>query len=448
MATVTATRRTALRGLEYLSSRNSVDCVSLNHSFRCQSLPPLVLAVPLHQPQSSCRWSSILGRRYFHATPSPATSSKISYRVAVSSCGKGRPFSPGRNVYNFDPTTQDAIGIQVGNNRLQRKLSRPLSGEDAFFVSKVGDSDRAVAFGVADGVGGWSDSGIDPADFSHGFCTYMAETASAWASPAEKLRAVSLMQAGYDKALNDESILAGGSTACVGIGYENGTVQLANLGDSGSVLFRLAAVHHYSVPQTHGFNAPYQLSALPPILRLQAQLFGGRQYEDLPEDANVTNCKMQHGDVLVLATDGVFDNLNNHDILKVITKQMLATGAWSGTAGMGIDVTDKLDALTKPGGLASLMPDRKFRVSTPEPSSQPPKQETSVDPHTRNHTLQALLALAVAGEAKIMSMDARRDGPFAKESRRYYPFDPWRGGKPDDICVLVVVAVEEGRDSS
>ena len=157
---------------------------------------------------------------------------------------------------------------------------------------------------------------------------------------------------------------------------------------------------------------------------------------------------MQHGDVLVLATDGVFDNMNNHDILKVITRQMIATGAWSGTADMGIGVTDELNALTQPGGLTSLLRNHKPKISTPDSTARPPKQEETLSPSTRGHTLQALLALAVAGEAKITSMDTRRDGPFAKESRRYYPFDPWRGGKPDDICVLVVVAVEEGRDSS
>ena len=102
-----------------------------------------------------------------------------------------------------------------------------MSGEDAFFASKIGDHSTAVAFGVADGVGGWTESGIDPADFSHGFCTYMAQTALDWEGPADKLRPVALMDAGYEKALNDKSIIAGGSTASVGIGYENGTVQLA-----------------------------------------------------------------------------------------------------------------------------------------------------------------------------------------------------------------------------
>lgn len=94
-------------------------------------------------------------------------------------------------------------------------------------MSKIGDHSEEVAFGIADGVGGWTESGIDPADFSHGFCTSMAQTALDWDSPPEKLRAVSLMQAGYEKALNDKLIEAGGSTASIGIGHENGTVQLA-----------------------------------------------------------------------------------------------------------------------------------------------------------------------------------------------------------------------------
>jgi protein phosphatase PTC7 len=178
-------------------------------------------------------------------------------------------------------------------------------------------------------------------------------------------------------------------------------------------------------------------------------MFGGRQYEDLPEHANITDAKFQHGDVLVLATDGVFDNLNNNDILKVVTRQMIATGAWTKTADQALGVGANLDALTRPGGLADFMPGSKHRSSTANDSpADPEKGDSAVEPRNREHTLQALIALAVAGEAKVASLNQRRDGPFAKESRRHWPWDPWRGGKPDDICVLVVIPVEEGRGSS
>ncbi|KAJ5114554.1 hypothetical protein NUU61_000313 [Penicillium alfredii] len=380
-------------------------------------------------------------RRAFHSTPQHSFASsppaRLSYRVAVSSSGKGRRFHPLKNAYNFDPHAADALGVTKDKNPATRRRNRPDSGEDAFFVSRVGSQDlgqsgdkaaEAIAFAVADGVGGWTESRVDPADFSHGLCRYMAQSAQAWDAPADQLRPKQLLQAGYDQVVADPGIRAGGSTASVGIGLPDGRVELANLGDSGSVLLRLAAVHHYSPPQTHGFNTPYQLSIIPPRMRAQASIFGGAFLEDFPRDAAVTNVQMQHGDVLMLATDGVFDNLNNQEILKLITSRMVLTGAWTAAPDHGIGVSNSLGALTAQGGLASVFPPR---------SDFPPTSESNI-------TLQSLLAAAVAGEAKIASLDYRRDGPFAKEAQRYYPGDYYRGGKVDDICVLMIVAVDDG----
>lgn len=299
----------------------------------------------------------------------------------------------------------------------------------------------AVAFAVADGVGGWTESRVDPADFSHGLCGYMAQTALAWDESTDKLRPKQLLQAGYDQVVADPAIKAGGSTASVGVALPDGRVELANLGDSGSVLLRLAAVHHYSVPQTHGFNTPYQLSIIPPRMRAQASVFGGAFLEDFPRDAAVTNVRMQHGDVLILATDGVFDNLNNQDILKLVTSRMILTGAWTATPSYGVSVSDSLGALTIPGGLASSFPP----PSDPSPSDAG-VNDTSTSSLNRLGsiiTLQSLLAASIAGEAKLASVDFRRDGPFAKEAQRYYPGDYYRGGKVDDICALIIVAVDE-----
>lgn len=307
-------------------------------------------------------------RKAFHSTPrlsSNSPPSRISYRVAVSSTGKGRRFHPLKNAYNFDPSVSDAIGVSSDKSPAVRRRSRPDSGEDAFFVSRVGshrqaeqytEGAEAVAFAVADGVGGWTESRVDPADFSHGICGHMADTALAWDESSEKLRPKQLLQSGYDRVKSDPSVKAGGSTASVGIALPDGRVELANLGDSGSVLLRLAAVHHYSTPQTHGFNTPYQLSVIPPRMRQQASVFGGGYLEDFPRDAAVTNLQMQHGDVLMLATDGVFDNLNNQDLLKIVSSRMLVTGAWNATPDHGVGVSDSLRELTVPGGLASAFP--------------------------------------------------------------------------------------------
>ncbi|KAJ9194516.1 hypothetical protein DTO164E3_4156 [Paecilomyces variotii] len=373
--------------------------------------------------------------RSFHSTLSrDASKPRLSYRIAAASSAKGRRFHPDKHAYNFDPNVQDALGLLTGTDLIERKKQRPESGEDAFFVSKVGQtSSGVVAFGVADGVGGWTESRVDPADFSHGLCSYMAQTALGWDMEADTLHAKNLLQKGYDLLVEDPSIQAGGSTASVGVAQTDGRVELANLGDSGSVLLRLAAVHHYSKPQTHAFNTPYQLSIIPPRMRLQASIFGGNYLEDLPRDASVTNINMQHGDILVLATDGVFDNLSNQDLLKIVTTRMVLTGAWTGAANAGIAISEHLDALTRPGGL------------TLPPSGESSEKERQKVPRNSRHTLQSLLALSIAGEAKVASLDYRRDGPFAKEAQRYAPADWYRGGKVDDICALVIVAVEEGK---
>lgn len=85
-----------------------------------------------------------------------------------------------------------------------------------------------MAFGVADGVGGWSDSGIDSAHFSHGLCQRMIEVAENANTSTEKtLGAQKLLQKGYDAVVADETIAGGGSTACIAVGRDNGNLEVA-----------------------------------------------------------------------------------------------------------------------------------------------------------------------------------------------------------------------------
>jgi protein phosphatase PTC7 len=356
--------------------------------------------------------------RKYHSTStlsSSTSSSKIphiTYHIAASSSGKGRRFRPD-NVYEFDPQTQDALGIQHGGTISEKRANRPDSGQDAFFVASVGAEKRATAFGIADGVGGWANQGVDPADFSHGLCSHMAQTAITWSQGM--LNPQTLMEIGYQKTIDDPEIQAGGSTACIGVADDKGRMQIANLGDSGFLQLRLGAVHHYSNPQTHAFNTPYQLSITPPDILAQAAIFGGAPLADNPDKAEVAHHMLRHGDVLILATDGVWDNLNSQDVLSVVSTQMRNYNAWKRTRSQGFTVADRLAALTQPGGLR----DGKGQQS-----------------------LQGAIAAAVAGEAKIQSMNARRDGPFAKEIQKNYPEDNFHGGKVDDICVIALIPVE------
>ncbi len=224
------------------------------------------------------------------------------------------------------------------------------------------------------------------------------------------------MEIGYQNIIDDPSVRAGGSTACIGIAASDGTLQMANLGDSGFLQLRHGAVQHYSNPQTHAFNTPYQLSIIPPKIIAQSAIFGGMPLSDLPEQAELSTAELRHGDVLILATDGVWDNLNPQEVLKIVGSQMRSHGAWIEKAEQGLIVSDDIAGLTKPGGLG-----------------------TKKGPQT----IRGAIAAAVAGEAKLASINDRRDGPFAKEVQRYYPEEGYHGGKVDDICVIALLAAEQ-----
>ena len=275
---------------------------------------------------------------------------------------------------------------------------------------------------------------LTPADFSHGLCSYMAETALSWSAnglPSPK----DLLELGYEKTIHDPTIKAGGTTACVAVADGDGRMRIANLGDSGFLQLRLGTVHHYSNPQTHAFNTPFQMSLTPPDILAQAMVFGGVPLNDKPDRADLADHMLRHGDVLVLATDGVWDNLNSQDILSVVSQHMRATGAWLRSEGQGYVISPVLKELV----------DR-----TQAPQKHKLRISETIDTTTRQlplatGTLQSVIAAAIVGEAKAASLSTKRDGPFAKEMQKQFPYDPWHGGKVDDISVLVIVAVDESK---
>ena len=349
-------------------------------------------------------------RRSVYDTRTFSTSTHVShftYRLAASFNAKNTRFSPKCDYFSFEPAAQSRSSITPSTRR-------PNSGQDAFFISKV-SSESGVAFAVADGVGGWSDLGIDSAHFSHGLCEHMEALArGAGRATTRTVGPRELLEHAYDEVLADSSIVGGGSTACVATGGSDGVLEVANLGDSGFIQLRLNAVHYHSNPQTHAFNTPYQLSIIPPKVLARSRLYGGRRFNDLPHDASVTTHRMRHGDVLIFATDGVWDNLSPADILRIVSRQMTESKAWLNTE-QGVTASDNLGSVTQPVNIS--------------------------ESESRDLDLQSNLAIRITREAKMASMNMRRDGPFAKEVQRYYPGEDFHGGKVDDICVVVAIVV-------
>lgn len=98
---------------------------------------------------------------------------------------------------------------------------------------------------------------------------------------------------------------------------ENSTVYTANIGDSGFIVVREGQIVHRSEEQQHYFNTPFQLSLPPP---------GQNVLSDSPESADTLSFPVQNGDVILAATDGVFDNVPI-DLLLDILKDV-SSGPW------------------------------------------------------------------------------------------------------------------------
>jgi protein phosphatase PTC7 len=341
----------------------------------------------------------------------------FTYRLAAASIAKGtspRPAKAGQDFWSYASTHSDVQPPYLRSTKSQ-------SGEDAFFATTVGGSKHHVAFGVADGVGGWQESGVDPSKFSHGLCGLMAGTAYMHEGLADgqNVRPKNLMQTAYDAVIGNPRILAGGSTASLAVADAEGGIETANLGDSGFLILGPGKVAHRSEPQTHAFNTPYQLAKIPAKMQAQHDIFGGStQLQDTPKKADVGNYRLKHGDVVLVATDGVWDNLSAQDTLAIVTKVMEEQGFWFQSHNFAGAETMLNESLVRS------LPQR-------------------IGGKLQDAYLPAMLATAVMREAKVAGLDSKRNGPFAKEVQARFPGEMYRGGKPDDIAVVVCIAVED-----
>lgn len=222
----------------------------------------------------------------------------------------------------------------------------PKLSEDSWFVSQVllpderGENLRnAVYLGVADGVGSWRQYGVDPREFSHKLmeeCKNILAEASANATLGGKKfrRMISppeILAQAHERVKADNII--GSTTACVAL-FDNVRHQLhfSNLGDSGIIVLRHIdsdvagslkrdretprsdrksdlRVAFVSQQQLKSFNHPFQLG------------WTGRELDEseghsfkTAKDSCTTSIHVRRGDIIIMATDGLFDNLEVDDI--------------------------------------------------------------------------------------------------------------------------------------
>jgi len=166
-------------------------------------------------------------------------------------------------------------------------------GEDAYCICLRG----LGAVGVADGVSGWAEEGVDPAEYSRTLMRFAAEALESAAQPSGPESREVIRYA------HQATIMAGSSTVCLAVMKQGNKLEVANLGDSGVRIIRDGKIVFASAAQQHMFNMPFQLSH-PSII----------ESPDDADSADVTLVDVQPGDVLVMATDGLYDNVFDEEI--------------------------------------------------------------------------------------------------------------------------------------
>lgn len=233
---------------------------------------------------------------------------------------------------------------------------------------------------VADGVGGWNNVGIDPSVYSRRLCDLISKNFSElqMSSPQSDISASNIIQFNEDFVKNliiksvNENPEKGSSTVCVlYMDHFNNTVYSGYLGDSCYLIARPRGIGDFEIifkskEQTHGFNIPFQV---------------GSEGDD-PKLAITYKHNVNKDDIVILATDGLWDNVEVENIVQELNM-----------------FSNKMNSIT---------------INT-------------ID-----------FAKLLSEKAEELSYKIDYFSPFARRALEYNKnYKKLRGGKPDDITVIV-----------
>lgn len=264
-------------------------------------------------------------------------------------------------------------------------------GEDAFFVQRT-------AIGVFDGVGGWASIGVDAG-------LYSKELARLTAAYVDRQGSAAVVDA--LKSAKDNNRAIGSSTACV-IGLNDDKLVGVNLGDSGLIVIRNGNVVYRTCEQQHYFNCPYQI---------------GTDSLDTVEVGHPIDFKVQHGDWIIMGTDGLWDNVFPDKIVEIVVRNHDQKPD-SQPKVENNDSTKRSNDASSDGG--SVLSD----CSTTD---------------TRAEDAQ-LIAIELARAAVAVAHDERSSSPFAVNAQNAGHL--FLGGKVDDITIIAAMVMDVNQDKA
>ena len=195
--------------------------------------------------------------------------------------------------------------FRTGSCSLPHPEKIDTGGEDAYFVSS-----DSCALGVADGVGGWRESGVDPGDYSRTLMRSACDYFDAGQSkrPADNREWEETVR-GAIAVAHQKTRMPGSSTACVlALNARDKYISAANLGDSGFIVVRNGTVLFQTPTLQHFFDCPYQLGAYPDFV----------DATDYPSDAETYTLNVMPGDTIVIGSDGLWDNCPLDEIVQLL----------------------------------------------------------------------------------------------------------------------------------
>ncbi|CAN7010927.1 unnamed protein product [Brassica oleracea var. botrytis] len=225
---------------------------------------------------------------------------------------------------------RSGLSLSAGAHAIPHPDKIEKGGEDALFVSSY----RGGVIAVADGVSSWAEQDVDPSLFSK----ELMANASRLVDDEEVVR----YDPGFliDKA-HTATTSRGSATIIVAMLEEVGVLKIGNVGDCGLKLLRQGQIIFSTTPQEHYFDCPFQLSS-----EGSAQTY---------MDASFNIMEVKKGDVIVMGSDGLFDNVFDHEIVNIVTKhtdvaessRLLAEVASSHSRDPGFESPYALEARAK-----------------------------------------------------------------------------------------------------
>lgn len=336
------------------------------------------------------------------------------------------------------------------------------AGEDALAVTKMkGEGDWLLA--LADGVGGWSENGVDPALFSQALTFHASAYAQRFyacpdrmeaeeltddvdeeqspptsplntpppsptksaASYAEAGTPLDILQYAYQSTLAQKEVPAGSATACMlTFDASKGVLRSANLGDSGFLVLRpgssgsttssinaaakdLGADTDESgggagVHVVHHQSKPQTHGFNTPLQlsKLPPEFRFDGSIDSQPSNADLFSCRLRDGDIVLAATDGFWDNVSTSEVLQLVAFiRQKHRTAWIDRMG-----------------------------------------DISHDELAEERDLASVIAHNLLQYALMCQFSTTKTSPFERDAARHGIHYP--GGKVDDVAILTALIVE------